>query len=278
MVTGRQLATRLALASVSTLALSAAAHAQAPTYNWTGFYVGVNVGGAWGQSKTTTAVSCDKIAGFITYFDCPAPGTTAAQAAAVGSGTATGSGFTGGLQAGYNWQSGSVVLGLEADIEAFRMKVSRQATGVYPGPAMQSGPYTISSSIDTNWLFTARGRAGWAFGDMLAYVTGGLAATDLRTNHTFSDNFTFGGFSASGASGSWGGSATKVGWTVGGGAEWALSRNWTVKAEYLYVNFGAVDAASQIKHTSTGLGYANGISTSADLTAHIARAGINYKF
>jgi outer membrane immunogenic protein len=273
---GHQIAARLALASASTLALSAAAQAQ--THNWTGFYAGVNAGGAWGRSNVDTAVSCSPVTGFITYFDCPAPATTAAQVSAVGTGAASGGGFTGGVQAGYNWQNGSVVLGLEADIEAFRIKASRQASGIYPGPAMSSGPYTISSSIDTNWLFTARGRLGWAFGDVLAYVTGGLAVTDLRTSHTFTDDFTFGGFATSGASGTWGGSSTRVGWALGAGAEWALNRNWSVKAEYLYLDFGSISAAGQITHTSAGIGYANAISTSADLTAHIARAGINYKF
>lgn len=276
MSTAGSVARRLALASVSTLALSAAAQAQ--TYNWTGFYAGVNGGGAWGRSNANTAVSCSTIPGFFSYFDCPTPATTAVQVGATGTGAANGSSFTGGVQAGYNWQNGSVVLGLEADIEAFRMKASRQASGVYPGAALQNGNYTLSSSIDTNWLFTARGRLGWAFGDVLAYVTGGLAVTDLRASHTFSDNFTFGGFTPTAASGAWNASSTKVGWTLGGGAEWGLSRNWSVKAEYLYVNFGAIDASGRISHTSSGVGYANGISTSADLTAHIARAGINYKF
>jgi outer membrane immunogenic protein len=77
--------------------------------------------------------------------------------------------------------------------------------------------------------------------------------------------------------GNWSGSKTKLGWTVGGGLEWALTRNWSVKAEYLYLNFGSIDAAGVIRNPIPA-GYANAISTSTDLAAHVARAGVNFKF
>ena len=77
--------------------------------------------------------------------------------------------------------------------------------------------------------------------------------------------------------GTWSGSDTKVGWTVGGGLEWAWSRDWSVKAEYLYLDFGSVSAAGTIFNPGF-VGYANAISTSTDLTAQVARLGVNRRF
>lgn len=246
-------------------------------YNWTGFYVGLNAGGAWGRSDVTTDPSCATVPSFSPYFCGPGFGQNNAVAiAAAGTGSMSGSGFTGGGQIGYNFQVDRTLLGVESDINYFNIKASRQVSGNYPVGGGAFGPgasFTINSSVDTNWLFTARGRIGWLLSNnLLAYATGGLAVTDLHATHAFRDSVT-----ALPASGTWSGSATKLGWTVGGGLEWALTRNWSVKAEYLYLNFGSVDATGVVVNPVV-VGYANAITTSADLTAHIARAGVNFKF
>ena len=242
-------------------------------FSWTGFYVGLNAGGAWTRSEATTTASCAPVPGFLTYFCSPTIALANAGAvSAAGTGTISGSGFTGGGQVGYNWQNGSAVLGIELDVEAFNIRGSRQASNIFPVPVtLANNTFTITSSVATDWLFTARGRVGWAFDNLLVYATGGLAVTELRATHTYLDN------SVPPGAGAWSGSQTKLGWTAGGGLEWALSRNWSVKAEYLYVNFGSVDAAGTIVNP-TPPGYANAISTSVDLTAHIARAGVNFRF
>jgi len=245
-------------------------------YSWAGFYAGLNAGGAWGRSDAETSVSCGAVPGFANYFCNPAAGqANAAAVNAAGTGSMSGSGFTGGGQVGYNFQNRNLVFGVELDVEAFNLKLSRQASARYPFsflPGMAGSTFTVTSSLDTRWLFTARGRLGWAFDSVLVFATGGLAVTDLRASHTFSDNYAppFG-------AGAWSGSTTKTGWTAGGGVEWAAGRKWTVKVEYLYLNFGSVGAAGTIINPSA-VGYANGISTSVDLTAHIARAGINFQF
>ncbi len=112
-----------------------------------------------------------------------------------------------------------------------------------------------------------------AFNSLLVYATGGLAVTDLKASNSYTD--TFAGPPGWGA---WAASATKTGWTVGGGAEWAVSKNWSVKAEYLYVDFGSVTATGTVNDEVGLVSYANGVSTKTSLTAQIARAGINYKF
>lgn len=247
-------------------------------FSWTGFYVGLNAGAAWGRSDVETSVSCDFVPGFAAaYFCFPGGGqANAAAIAAAGTGSMSGSGFTGGGQIGYNLQSGNVVFGAEFDVEAFNLKLSRQASGAYLVsvlPGLAGNTFTVTSSLDTRWLFTARARLGLAFDSVLVFATGGLAVTDLRASHTFSDTHVIPAIGA----GAWSGSKTKTGWTAGGGIEWAAGRYWTVKVEYLYLNFGSVDAAGLIVNPSP-VGYANAISTSADLTAHIARAGINFRF
>ncbi len=238
-------------------------------YNWSGFYAGLNAGGLWAYSDDpTTTASCIGLPGFIgPYFSCAnIPGVNA-----VGTGSMSGSGFTGGLQAGYNWQFNSVVIGVEADFGAFQAKASRTATGTYANIPNQ---FTISSSIAAQWLFTARGRLGWVFDtNLLAYVTGGLAVTHLNAANSFSDNAPgiFGG-----GHGSWSKSENKAGWTVGGGAEYAVNHNWSVRAEYLYVHFDAITASGLV--TDSAGAYGNAINTSTDLSAHIARVGVDYKF
>jgi outer membrane immunogenic protein len=180
-------------------------------------------------------------------------------------------GFIGGGEAGYNWQAGPAVYGLEIDLQNFR-GASKSATVLSNGTLFIAAgtPLSLTSSTDARWLFTARGRLGYAFDRLLVYGTGGVAITRLRTNFTFSDPSTPG-------QGNWTQSNTKTGWVAGAGIEWMLTKNWSVKAEYLHVDFGAITAFGTIA-SPAGPGYANAINTSADLTADIARAGINYKF
>jgi outer membrane immunogenic protein len=240
----------------------------ASPYNWTGFYLGVNAGANWARSDATTSTTDTAAPGFGgTYFF----GTDVSTINGIGSGSMTRSGFAGGAQAGYNWQFNSAVVGLEADFGAFHVKASRTATG--PALAGSGATPTITSSVDANWLFTARGRLGWAFGNLLPYVTGGVAVTHLGATNSYSD--VGGGLGV--ATGTWSESKTKAGWVVGGGLEWAFAQHWSVRAEYLHVRFSSIDA-SGIVSSNIGTLYGNAISTSTDLSANIARAGVSYKF
>ncbi len=117
-----------------------------------------------------------------------------------------------------------------------------------------------------------RGRLGWLYRpNLLFYATGGAAFTRLEVKLSYSDG--------NGVTGAGSASAIKTGWTIGGGAEWALNNHWSVKAEYLYLDFGSVTA-----HATVGVpagikgAESSTISTTGDLTAQIARVGINYKF
>jgi outer membrane immunogenic protein len=248
-------------------------------YSWTGFYAGLNAGGTWARSHADTAVNCNVPDSFPPAYFCSSSfgAANGAAVSAAGSGTITASGFTGGIQAGYNWQGPNLIYGLETDFDAFHLRGSRQGTGTYPVgiaivPAGRS--FAINSSFNTDWLYTLRGRIGVPVSsNLMAYATGGLALTRLGVSNSFSDNV-----GPPNGTGSANGSETKAGWVVGGGLEYALLNNWSIKAEYLYMDFGKVTATGTIINPTTSPGYAQGISTSSDLTAQVARVGVNYKF
>ncbi|HET7678537.1 MAG TPA: outer membrane protein [Xanthobacteraceae bacterium] len=134
-------------------------------YNWMGPYIGANVGYQWGEIAPTEP-----------------------------------SGGAFGLQAGYNWQNGALVIGGETDIQ-------------WSNAEDVVAPLKFANS----WFGTLRGRAGYAMNNVLAYGTGGLAYGGVE--------LTAGGLSQS---------KTHFGWTLGVGAEVGLTPNWTARVEYLY--------------------------------------------
>jgi outer membrane immunogenic protein len=190
----------------------------ARVYDWTGFYVGGNIGYGWGRQDAA-------LTGFGSL------------------GSANVDGIIGGGQVGYNWQLNQLVLGLEADIQGSGQK----------GDGGVAGVATYTSKLD--WFGTVRGRVGYAFDRWLPYVTGGWA---------------YGGGNVSGTAGGapFSTSSNYSGWTAGAGLEYAFLNNWSVKGEYLYVDFGNGPS------TVTGAG----TISSGHLTDNIFRLGVNYKF
>lgn len=276
----------VALLSVSLSALVAGVPALAqPAVNWTGMYVGFYAGGVWGRGNSTANTTCPPltnggtVGGYYCFSSDPASFANADAVLNVGSGSASSTKFTGGIQAGHNWQSGNIVYGIETDFGSFKVQGSRSASGVYPTaggpvPFAAGTAFTVSNSFDTDWLFTARGRFGWAASNWLVFATGGVALSRVAVTHSYSDNMVSGGFTGTGNASE---SKLKVGWTLGAGAEAALTRNWSIKAEYLYVNLGTVNALANVTHAGQ-VGYSNALGLATELTAHIARLGANFRF
>jgi outer membrane immunogenic protein len=169
----------------------------APVYNWTGFYIGGNVGGAWGNFDPTTSTVFSPV-GYFAASSVPAINGVGLQSGKP-------SGVTGGFEAGYNWQIRNVVVGVEGDIEALSLSSSATGGAVYPCCAPTA--FTVTSNVSTTWLATVRGRLGYAVNNWLFFVTGGAAFTDLRGNFAFSDTFANAAESASF-------SDTKTGYTM----------------------------------------------------------------
>jgi outer membrane immunogenic protein len=237
------------LAGVSLGALALASGAQAadmavapvykapvavPVWSWTGFYVGANVGGASARTRISNP------SGGILL-----PNTSF---------NSNQSGVIGGLQAGYNWQFNSLVVGIEGDISAASLGRSTSAVPLSFNP-------TDTFSGNMTALGTVRGRIGWAFDRLLIYGTGGVAFANLRDQY-LDTNFP--------APGSTSATSSATGWTAGGGVEYALWGNWTARAEYLHVGFPTRNASGTIVATT----YTFAFKDSVD----IGRVGINYKF
>jgi outer membrane immunogenic protein len=158
-------------------------------------------------------------------------------------------GFTIGGTAGYNWQLQNFLLGVEGDFNWADVKASGATH--YTGGG--NNPFTSEISS----LATVRARAGFLVTpSLLVYATGGYAAGRIKQSST-----DFGGFAAD---------STRSGWTAGGGGEYRLTPNWTVKAEVLYLDFGK----TELQGSSLGAGYGASFSD----TTVIARMGANFKF
>jgi outer membrane immunogenic protein len=211
----------------------------APT--WTGCYIGIAGGWAWGESKhkeqfvsSTTATPVTVTTATIASFDLDG-------------------GLIGGT-AGCNLQSsGGFVLGVETDL-SWMDKTGRGADIAANGynPA-------FTSRTREDWLDTTRLRLGWAFGHVLVYGTGGAAFANVEA-------------SASGPGvPSFSQEKWRIGLVYGGGVEWAVAPNWTTKLEYLHIDF-----ENQQYFTPPPAGFVNR-SGGVTLTDDIVRIGLNYK-
>ncbi len=272
----------LSIAAVSTIAfVQMASAADLPTkaplvspsvpaiHNWAGFYLGGNVGGASSAGDVNYTVP-PALAGGLP--DTPAG--DAGIAALAGAHThVSARGFTGGVQAGYNWQLGNIVIGGEVDFNSLSLNNSsdQQAMSGTLVPWVNS----IHTSIKTDWLLTARPRLGVAWNQVLLYVTGGLAVTQLKT---FQSQFNSDNSGTLTYSESVSNSETRTGWVVGGGMEYAVSDHWSVKGEYLHADFGNVSSTGTTFPTFLILPRTVSFTHTFDLHVDIARAGINYKF
>ncbi|MGP0092288.1 MAG: outer membrane protein [Xanthobacteraceae bacterium] len=242
---------RLLLAGVAVAALVAPAFAadlpayptKAPAYvaayNWTGLYVGINLGGAWANVTNTDTFS---------------------PVGAVNSASSTISGVIGGGQIGYTWQSGNLVFGLEADVDGSGQ--SGTNTSTVPGFGTDAVANTIRA------FGTARARVGFAADRWLWYVTGGFAWQNVG----FSDAFTTTTGALTGISS---GSTTRAGYSVGGGIETALWDNWTGRVEYLYLDTGTwttttTGLGAPLPFTS--------VTNSIRTQDNIVRAALNFRF
>jgi outer membrane immunogenic protein len=225
------------VASAADLAVKAPVYKAPPPvyFTWTGFYAGANAGGAWG---TTTAT------------DIPATNTLCWNRCGDRFSSKP-SGFTGGGQAGYNWQFGNFVLGVEGDIGYLGVK----------GVAASSISPTTLVNTSGGVFATARARVGYAFDHVLVYGTGGWMGADVdSTVHEV------GGSLNTAATG------FQSGWTAGGGLEWAFAPRWSLKGEYLHYDLGDQKVG--------GVCCGGGVIQFFNIknSGEIVRTGVNYHF
>lgn len=187
-------------------------------YNWTGFYIGADIGGGWGKHDRSVVPP-----GFVNSYNS--------------------SGIIGGIHAGYNWQMQSIVLGLETDINWTSIK----------GDDGGAGGTTDETKV--KWLGSTVARAGFAWDRFLVFAVGGWAYGGLDHSNAGPPVQTF--------------SSTRSGWTVGGGAEYAINANWIARIQYRYYDLGTYQ---NLAPTNGVLPYQVGNKLST------VTAGISYKF
>lgn len=252
----------------------AGAAALAPKFAWTGFYAGVNAGyGAGSVKLARSEQEFDQIAGFPSNF-------TETDTNSVNEGLRFGGAIAGG-QFGYNRQlPNRFVVGIETDLQWSDVRASRQSNsaGVYIDPSMDTFAGSSGLSINQHWFGTTRLRLGYqVFDRFLAYVTGGVAYSGLSAGISGAafDNY-FGPYTSA-TSGS--GSSTKLGWTVGGGFEYPIVDNLSLKTEYLYTQYGAMTVAYQTVAMSPFFftDTTRGSLSTGTIGIHVARAGLNWK-
>lgn len=223
----------------------------APVFNWTGCYIGGNIGAAWSRQDADSAVPLisDQAPGFVTLG---------------------GSSVIGGAHIGCNYQfAPSFVAGIEGDWSATRLSDTQTLPNLLRN-GVPVGNGGISFSHETTWLASVRGRLGVvASPNMLLYVTGGVA----WNNTNYADSDIFNGGCPNCAANAF--SVITTGWVAGGGAEWApWNNNWLIRAEFLYYRFaGATDTPVRLAFP-----LAPPTFTWHDNNIGEVRLGVSYKF
>ena len=264
----------LFVGAASAADLAARPYAKAPpplaaVYDWTGFYIGGNVGYGWGENTDprlsfVNPGDAGGIGSFLLVGSNP-PFTTSGNLFP----NLRPDGVFGGGQIGYDKQFGTWVIGIVADIQAADFK----ASGLVSTPFATTGANadeSLSARID--WFGTVRGKLGFAANDWLFYGTGGLAYGEVKSTIGFA--CTPGGFNCGGISFAGSRSETKVGWAAGAGIAKAFG-NWNVGLEYLHMDLGrssvtAVDLTGFLPTTT--------ITQSQRFAEDMLRVTVNYKW
>ena len=209
-----------------------------PPYNWSGFYIGGNVGAGWNSTGTISDT-------FGSTF-----------------GTTTNTSFLGGGQVGVNYEFwGGVVIGAEA---MFDWVPNTSNTITVTNPALGSA----SATLNNRWLTTATGKLGYAWDRVLLYGKGGGAWVG-----TSNPGLTINGAPASFSTTN---SSTNFGWTAGLGVEWAFAGNWSARAEWDYVRLQ--NQSFTVAGTPAPGSFAGDVISVNNRSINMFTAGLNYKF
>lgn len=223
--------------------LPARTYTKAPpisVYEWSGFYVGAHIGGAF-------------LDGSSTLQSAPAPLFFPLGTRQTGSGSA----FLGGGQIGFNYRlNPNWLIGIEGDASGTDLNISVFAPStLIPGSS-------VTSTTHVDWYATLTGRLGYTSNNWLLYAKGGVAWAGVS----------YGGSSIGPVAVVNGVSDTRTGWTVGVGIENGFAPNWSWKVEYNYVDFGNKDYGF-----TTTPAFGTTINK-VDMTTHLVKAGVNYHF
>lgn len=228
--------------------------------DWSGFYLG----GDLGHHRASSAVKT-KVDSSGNYFT----GTDPQQIAERGDGSLAQDKTTPAFRMGYLWQRNSFVFGVDASVSGRVIDTQRSATAFYL--TFPTAAFNIKQTVTANWSVNLRPRLGYAYGNWLPYLATGLSVTRLGMSTQFTDT----AFNANSSSSI---SQMKWGYSLGGGVEYALGKNWSLRGEYLYTDYGRVRDSSAVYETQSGASPRPILSHSADLTVHSLQLGLSYRF
>ena len=231
-----------------------------PYTTWTGCHVGGAVGTEWGRDPGYTSTSQSG----ITF----APGVVVFPGQQIANGFDM-NGFNGGFYAGCDYQAGAWVFGFEGDWSTVNKDGQALANpfNTNIGPLAFTVP--VAYSAKERWFSTARGRLGYAVDKWLFFVSGGAAWAKI-------DSDAFATITPFGAPFHISQSDTRTGWTVGAGAEYALSYGWSIRSEYLYIRIPNYTTFTPGQPGNPGSTFPTFLSTR--LENHVLRSGLTYKF
>jgi outer membrane immunogenic protein len=217
-------------------------------WSWSGLYGGINAGYSFGRDTVQEA-----------FVDA------ATSQQLPGRVLPTGAIFGG--QIGYNWQAGRWVWGLEGDLQWS----GQRDTACGGQECIQNFNPEVGATVfrhDVQWFSTARGRIGLANGDTLLYLTGGAAWAGVRETTSVQRDDAIASLVVHNTLG---------GWALGGGIEGRLSQSWTVKFEYLHLDFGPTTASTRLAANVGGAGFDVLERVDSRITDNIVRIGVNYR-
>jgi outer membrane immunogenic protein len=237
----------LGTASVAS-ATDFASREQSP-FNWSGSYTGIQIGYGWGRSNFID----NEYNGIPPFFPEVRWGVDS-------------DGLLAGINAGHNWHRDNVVIGVEGEIGYLNLSGKKLQPGVDP----YGDPYDASGTVGQGWYGGLSARLGYALDRTLLYTKAGaiysgstLGFVDTCTTAPCGNSTT--------------NSSKKVGWgyQLGAGIEYAVTASWTLKAEYMFLDFG--------RSTISGIGMGGGFDGVAyhihsDISMHTVKVGVNYHF
>jgi outer membrane immunogenic protein len=215
-------------------------------FNWSGPYLGGNLGGARGHSDITQSDALGDIE----------------------NGTVSASGFAGGGQAGYNWVTSNWLFGFETDVVGTSLGATTTTTS-----APIFGPEVVNWKERIDAFGTARGRVGLAWNNWLIYGTAGYAWSTVKFTRT---QLVEGGLTPPAGFVLETNFPIRSGWAAGGGVEWGIMRNWAARVEYLHLDLG--NQSANLNTTNTA---GNTVIQSVNrgrLTIDTVRGGVDYLF
>ncbi len=239
---------------------------------WTGLYAGLSLGARWADSTWHTTCLQEGMPGNV------CPGTFPNLIAANNPAGFDSSSARIGIHLGYNWQIAHWIVGLEGDLAWADGKRQRRGIPGAEDPTVAGSPGDDFSRIKHGMDGSFRARAGYLMTPAtLVYVTGGVSFLDVDTAAHCGTAFPVGWCSPANVVSTSSKSELRTGWTIGGGLEWLVRPNWTLRTEYRYADYGS-SHVTLLQAPVAGVPNTDAVGADIKVRTHTALFGVSYRF